>query len=536
MTDKIFSIQKKVYFTLGIIFLLVMVTVISIAVSSEEKMAHDMVQAQLRDKASGYLDTMNILMISGAMHNREAVREKLTSDKSITEARMMRSPQIDALYGKGAAHEYPQDELDRRAMSGESAFVEHFGNEGHTMTFVRPVIAQQDYRGTNCLACHQAQEGDILGAIRITYNLDELDANIQTNMMKMGAVQIAMFMIALFVLSFLLRKFMLRPIRHIHRSLSAMEQDSDLTHQVIVDSSDELGQTAKALNAMTQRFSDSLQQVVQSVEQLEGAAQHIDTTSRHSKNAADQQNIETEQIQQSISTLQTSITQVMNNAEQSSAASVEAKNVASDGVNKTDQASLTIENMHQAMQQTAEVVTSLDEKTASVGGVLEVIKGIAEQTNLLALNAAIEAARAGESGRGFAVVADEVRTLSQRTHESAQEIETMIEQLQQEADKAVSSMQTAQTTATEGLDQVREAASALHRMTQHVDQMTTLNAETLSQMQEQVSIGDDVTRSINTIGEHSRNTVNSAEETTQVSSNLVSLANNLTRLVKQFKL
>ncbi|WP_419810493.1 methyl-accepting chemotaxis protein [Bacterioplanoides sp.] len=536
MTEQTFSIQKKVYLALGLIFLVMMLVVVSIAVSSEEELAHDMVHAQLRDKASGYLDTMNILMISGAMHNREAVREKLTSDNSITEARMMRSAKVNALYGEGLPHEAPQDELDRRAMNGESAFVEHYGKDGHTLTFVRPVVAQQNYRGTNCLACHQAQEGDILGAIRITYNLDELDNNIQSNMLKMAGIQIAMCLAALFVLSFLLRKFMLRPIRHIHRGLSAMEQHSDLTQQVEVMSSDELGQTAQALNSMTQRFSDSLHQVVQSVEQLEGAAQHIDTTSRHSKNAADQQNVETEQIQQSISTLQSNISQVMHNAEQSSQASVEAKTVASDGVSKTDQASLTIENMHQAMQQTSEVVTSLDEKTASVGGVLEVIKGIAEQTNLLALNAAIEAARAGESGRGFAVVADEVRTLSQRTHESAQEIETMIEQLQQEADKAVSSMQTAQDTATEGLEQVREAASALHRMTQHVDQMTQLNAETLSQMQQQVSIGDDVTRSINTIGEHSRNTVNSAEETTQVSSNLVSLANNLTRLVKQFKL
>lgn len=405
MTDNSLSIQKKVYFALGSIFLLVMVVVISIAVSSERTLGKNMVHAQLQDKAAGYLDMMNMLMISGATANRELLREKIMSDASITEARMLRSPKIDALYGKGLAHEYPKDELDRRA-----------------------------------------------------------------------------------------------------------------------------------LNAMTQRFSDSLLQVVQSAEKLEAAAQHIDASSRRSKDAADQQNQETSQIQSSITTLHDSIRQVMNNAELSSDASEEAKAVARDGVEKTDQASVTIEQMNRAMQSTAEVITSLDERTANVGGVLEVIKGIAEQTNLLALNAAIEAARAGESGRGFAVVADEVRTLSQRTHDSAQEIETMIEQLQQEAKKAVSSMDQAQSTADEGVDRVKQAAQALHRMTAHVERMTELNSETLQRMQEQMRIGDNVTRGIDSIGQHSNNTVESADETTRVAGNLVSLANHLGTLVKQFKL
>jgi methyl-accepting chemotaxis protein len=62
------------------------------------------------------------------------------------------------------------------------------------------------------------------------------------------------------------------------------------------------------------------------------------------------------------------------------------------------------------VQGNAQMIEHLAEESATIGGVLTVIRSIADQTNLLALNAAIEAARAGEMGRGFAVVAEEVRS------------------------------------------------------------------------------------------------------------------------------
>ncbi|MBS53563.1 MAG: hypothetical protein CMI03_12540 [Oceanospirillaceae bacterium] len=530
------SIQHKVYLALGSIFLLVLIIVVSVAVSSERQMSAEMAHSQLKDKASGYLDTMNMLMISGAIGNREMVRTKLLSDSNIVEARMIRAPKIDQFYGKGLDHEYAQDDLERRALQGEETLVTTDDANGHIMTLVTPVYAHENYRGTNCLGCHQAQDGEVLGAIRISYSLEELDGHIFSNMLRMGIIQASMFIAALVVLSLLLRKVVITPVKRMHQTLTTMDEDSDLTHTVEVTSTDEIGSTGRALNHMIEKLSDSLKRVVQTSSELELAAQNIDQSSAESLRAAQSQKQETNDIRQAIEALHESISLVMGNAEQSSDASSEAKVVAHNGVNKTDEAADNIRKMNDAIKTTTGVITSLDEQSNNVGGVLEVIKGIAEQTNLLALNAAIEAARAGESGRGFAVVADEVRSLSQRTHESTQEIEAMVEALQSQARNAVSSMENAQNIAEEGSERVREAAEALHQMTQHVDRMSELNRETLQRMQAQVSLGQDVSRGIESIASHSLNTESCAEKTAGISRNLVGMANHLNTMVRKFKL
>jgi len=102
-----------------------------------------------------------------------------------------------------------------------------------------------------------------------------------------------------------------------------------------------------------------------------------------------------------------------------------------------------IENMNiidQSIDRSLALVCSLNEKTAHISGIAELIKKIADQTRLLAFNAAIEAAQAGEHGRSFAVVADNVRKLSEQVQSSAAHIAKVVEDILQVSKETVESL------------------------------------------------------------------------------------------------
>ncbi|MGF1808198.1 methyl-accepting chemotaxis protein, partial [Aliivibrio sifiae] len=184
----------------------------------------------------------------------------------------------------------------------------------------------------------------------------------------------------------------------------------------------------------------------------------------------------------------------------------------------------------------AKVIGNLQIKTENIGSILDVIRSIADQTNLLALNAAIEAARAGESGRGFAVVADEVRLLASRTQDSTAQISNMIIELQDEAIKSVTLMQSNSDDAHQIAEKTVNTQNTVSSIFESVAIIQTMNSQISASTEEQLVATSSVNQLITEINAFAKENASDVDATERQSERLGLMADNLTAIVSRFKL
>ncbi len=330
-----------------------------------------------------------------------------------------------------------------------------------------------------------------------------------------------------------------RVVNRLKLLIAAMDDlaagEGDLTKRVQINSKDEIGDMASAVN----RFVDKLQPIVREagdVAQRTGVEIGALTQRNAGADAAAQ--TQRDEVAQSLQALSQMADEAQAESQAMQAALqqvVDIRQATDENTRTSAQVGSLIEALAGQVDTGAKVIERLAQQSEQIEVVLEVIHGIAEQTNLLALNAAIEAARAGETGRGFAVVADEVRALASKTQSSTGDIQAHIGALQQGAREAVAAIGQAGRQASEGLLVLRDSARLQQSVQVSVEQVHAAIGLATQAAEHQAKGAQAVRGRVQTIHAQAEKAAQAVEQTTASGKVLDGLAAQLKASLGQFR-
>jgi methyl-accepting chemotaxis protein len=364
----------------------------------------------------------------------------------------------------------------------------------------------------------------------------QFDLNIRNTIVHGLTLGLAGILLQAGLAGWLLRSI-LKPVHALRLMLLDISQgEGDLTKRLDESTRDELAEIGRHFNQFIKKLHGIITDISQTSLQLADESRHLKSAAVRIATGAEQVAGQAGTVATAGEEMSATSGDIAQSCQLAAAAAQRASAAADSGSVVVDKTVAVMGQIAGNVQQSALTVESLGARSDQIGAIIGTIEDIADQTNLLALNAAIEAARAGEQGRGFAVVADEVRALAERTTRATKEISEMITNIQKETRVAVAAMVQGVQEAKAGTLEAARSGDALRDILEQVNDVVMQVNQIATAAEEQTATTGEISSNMLQITEVVQETSQGAQESATAAAQLSGNAEELQRLVRQFRL
>ncbi|MDO5691443.1 MAG: methyl-accepting chemotaxis protein [Pseudomonadota bacterium] len=309
----------------------------------------------------------------------------------------------------------------------------------------------------------------------------------------------------------------------------------DLTVKAPV-TEDVIGTVSASINALADETSRVLHGVTTIAGQVEQVSGNVKSQADLVTQTADNERASVAQMVDALLDATQTMNQVAALAEQSNDSAEKATVATDNALGTVNDTVKGMEAIRETIAETEKRIKRLGERSQEISGIVNLINTISERTHVLALNASMQAAVAGEAGRGFAVVAEEVQRLAESSRNATQQIGTLVNNIQQETNETISTVNRTIGQVVEGSEQAQKAGEQM-RQTQEITGQLVAQVRSIAHASEQQkAMSAQLLEAVQKIGESTDQTAQQIEAQNKETDTLLDAARRLVESVSVFKL
>ena len=370
-TDIKFSVGLKVILPVAAIFFLAMAVTSWYYTTHQQQEAKQNIVSKVESQATSLFDSLNTMMLSGTINNRKIIRDKVRQLPNYKEVRVIHG---DGHLVKSDDPEHKVvDEYDSRSLVGET-IVEWTQYEGESaLLYIKPYKASKNHNGVNCLMCHQVSEGTVIGAIRITYSMQEEEEKITNAFWGSVIISFSIFVAGIIIIYLLIRAVIIKPLSEFRKTVYIVEEQKDLSQRIAVNSDDELGRTAQVFNSLFIEFQQILKDVLSASSELGGSSAQLADITSGTLQVVDAQNAQIDIVREVVQNMTVASSKVYESAKSADESTALAYQDSQQGREITRQVAAKMDDLSNTVTEASEAIKLLAEDSKNISTVLQVM-------------------------------------------------------------------------------------------------------------------------------------------------------------------